>query len=105
MDEPEASRGPLHFADVVMEAQRGELHTPYNGKTTLLTTLADPQGFRQDMWDVLQQQAEKGILESYNFIAEEKLSPYDFVFPIILAGLAMERRRRRRSGNNCLIKC
>lgn len=26
MDEPEASRGSLHFADVVMEAQRGELH-------------------------------------------------------------------------------
>ena len=24
MDEPEASRGSLHFVDVVMEAQRGQ---------------------------------------------------------------------------------
>ena len=58
----------------------------YNGKDTLTTKLADPEGFHRDMWDTLQTQSQKGILESYNFVAEEGLSPYDFILPIILAG-------------------
>lgn len=33
MDEPEASRGSLHFADVVMEAQRRVAHRPGGGGT------------------------------------------------------------------------
>ena len=66
------------------------LHTPYKGKDALLTTIADPEGFRQDMWELLQEQSESGVLEAYNFIAEDGLSPYDFVIPIILAGLAIQ---------------
>ena len=65
------------------------LHTEYNGKADLLVQLADPEGFRQDMWQVLQEQSQSGVLESYNFIAEEPLSPYDFILPIILAGLVL----------------
>ena len=68
---------------------RLNLHTPYNGKTVLTTQLADPEGFRQDMWDTLQAQSQSGILESYNFVAGQKLSPWDFVFPIIIAGLVI----------------
>lgn len=71
------------------ETIRLELHTPYNEKTTLTTTLADPEGFRQDMWTTLQVQSQLGVLESYDFVAGEKTSPYDYVFPIILAGLAI----------------
>ncbi|MBQ4642400.1 MAG: ATP-dependent zinc metalloprotease FtsH [Oscillospiraceae bacterium] len=66
-----------------------QLHTPYNGKDVLLTTLADPDGFREQMWDLLQEQSESGVLESYNFLPEDKLSPYDFILPIILAGLVI----------------
>ena len=66
-----------------------KLHTPYNDKNTLTTKLADPEGFRQDMWETLQTQTKDGVLESYDFIAGEKLSPWDFVFPIILAGIAI----------------
>ena len=66
-----------------------KLHTPYNEKSTLTTRLADPEGFRQDMWETLQTQTKEGVLESYDFIAGEKLSPWDFVFPIILAGIAI----------------
>ena len=33
------------------------LHTPYNGKDILLTKLADPEGFRQDLWETLQTEA------------------------------------------------
>ncbi len=66
-----------------------KLHTPYNGKNTLTTKLADPEGFHRDMWDILQTQSQSGILESYNFVAGEEMSPWDFVFPIIIAGLAI----------------
>ncbi len=65
------------------------LHTPYNNKDVLVAKLADPEGFRQDMWATLQEQSASGVLESYHFIAGDELSPYDFVFPIILAGLAI----------------
>ena len=66
-----------------------QLHTPYNGKDVLLTKLADPEGFRQDMWLTLQAQSQSGKLESYDFIAGEKLSPWDFFLPVALAGVVV----------------
>ena len=65
------------------------LHNPVAGKDTLTTLLADPEGFRQDMWEVLQEQSASGVLESYNFVAGEKSSPWDYVLPIIVAGLVI----------------
>ena len=55
----------------VVKAERIELklHTPYNGKSTLTTKLADPQEFRQEMWETIQAQSKEGILESYDCIA------------------------------------
>ena len=66
-----------------------KLHTPYNEKTTLTAKLADPEGFRQDLWQTLQEQKKSGVLESFDFIAGAKISPWDFVFPIIIAGLVL----------------
>ena len=68
---------------------RLNLHTPYEESSVLVTKIADPEGFRQDMWPLLQEQSASGVLESYNFIADDALSPYDFILPIILAGLAI----------------
>ena len=65
------------------------LHTPYLEKTTLTAKLSDPEGFRQDMWSVIQEQTQSGVLESYDFIAGEKITPWDYVFPIIIAGLVI----------------
>ena len=65
------------------------LHTPYESQYKLVTTLADPEGFRQDMWSVLQEQSQSGVLENYDFIAGDELSPYDFILPVILAGLVL----------------
>ena len=75
----------------VVEGERIQLqlHTPYNGKNVLTTKLADPEGFRQDMWPVLQAQSQSGVLESYHFIAGDKVSPFDYVLPIIVAGLVL----------------
>jgi len=66
-----------------------QLHTPYEGKNEVSAVLADPEGFRQDMQQTLEEQSKTGVLESYDFIAGKELSPFDFVLPIILAGLAI----------------
>ena len=66
-----------------------KLHTPLGGKSTVTTSLADPDAFRQEMWALIQAQDEAGILESYNFVPETGLSPYDFILPIVLAGVVL----------------
>ena len=60
-----------------------------NGKTSLSAPLANPEAFRQEMWDLLQTQTETGVLESYDFIPAEKTSPFSYVLPIVLAGLIL----------------
>ena len=60
-----------------------------NGKTSLSAPLANPEAFRQEMWDLLQTQTESGVLESYDFIPAEKTSPFSYVLPIVLAGLIL----------------
>ena len=68
---------------------RLELHTPYKGETTWVTDLADPDGFHDYMRETFLLQHQIGVLEEYDFIAEKKLSPWDFFLPILLAGLAI----------------
>lgn len=66
-----------------------QLHEALNGKTQVSAKLADPEGFHQQMHELFLQQTEAGILKSYDFLPEDKLSPYDFILPIILAGLVL----------------
>ena len=66
-----------------------ELQTPYEGKLKVEAPLSDPEGFRHEMWSLLQEQTESGVLVSYQFVPEEKSSPYDYVLPIILAGAVL----------------
>ncbi len=66
-----------------------ELNTPYNGKDALVVTLGDPAAFQDQALKVMEAQGKECKVESYDFIAKKGLSPYDFIFPIILAGLAL----------------
>ena len=66
-----------------------ELRAPYKGETEIVASLADSESFRREMWDLIQAQSESGVLESYNFLPTESLTPYDFIFPLIIAGLAV----------------
>ena len=66
-----------------------ELNSPYLGKTTLVANLSDEERFRQEMWDTIQDQSQTGVLVSYDFLPGEELSPYDFVLPLIIAGMAI----------------
>ena len=66
-----------------------ELHSAYDDRWRVSAKLADPDGFRTEMSQLLQEQSEAGILHSYDFVPAEKVSPYDYILPIILAGLAL----------------
>ena len=62
------------------------LHEPYEGEQELVCRLADVESFRQEMWLVIQNQKESGILESYDFIPAEQFSVYDLVWPLLIVG-------------------
>ena len=66
-----------------------ELYTPYGDATTVTTTLADPDGFRADMDSLFQDQYDRGILTSYDFIAGEAHSYFDMVLPLLIVGLIL----------------
>ncbi len=72
---------------VVQEQQiRLTLHTPYEGKTTLVCNLADPESFRSEMHELLTVQTQSGVLESYDFIPEEGFSFFDLIVPLLIVG-------------------
>ena len=62
------------------------LRSPYNGKTTITSGLADPEGFRASMQETFDAQMASGVLEVYDFVAEKSYTPYDFIIPLLVAG-------------------
>ena len=66
-----------------------ELHQELNGKTTVASYLADPDGFRAQMWDTLQAQLANGTLEGFDFLPQETFKPMDLVLPLLLAGAVL----------------
>ena len=65
------------------------LYSPYNGKTTVSTTLGDPEGFLDEMAPLLQEQSDAGILTSYDVVAGEGWSAFELILPIIIAGVVL----------------
>ena len=68
---------------------RIELYQPLDGETTLSSKIANPERFREELWETIQQQHADGILLSYDFLPGDKLEPFDFVLPLIVAGLVL----------------
>ena len=66
-----------------------ELYAPYNGSTKITASLADSESFRRELWETIQAQSESGILESYNFLPTQGVTPYDFILPLVIAGLVV----------------
>lgn len=95
------TQSDLAYSDVIYLLKDGKVkefvvsnHTitlaltePWNGKTTVKTTIADPEGFHQEILPILQENNE--TLESYHFVPDKALSPYSFILPIILAGIVL----------------
>lgn len=65
------------------------LYYPMNGATTVTTTLASPEAFRLEYHELLEQQREDGILESYDFRPTEGFSPYSIVLPALIVGVVL----------------
>ncbi len=68
---------------------RVSLWTPFHGKSTLRLQMAEPEKFREDMWNTIQEQSKAGVLVSYDFLPGEKMTAYDLTIPLILAGLVL----------------
>ena len=66
-----------------------ELHKPYNGKSSLTVSIGDADQFRAELGDTFMNQRIVGTLESYHFYPDTETSPYDYVLPIVLAGLVL----------------
>ncbi len=66
-----------------------ELHTAVDGETVYGAVIADPEVFRLQMAELWEDQTEKGILLAYDFAPADGISPYDYILPIILAGLVL----------------
>ena len=65
------------------------LHGTYDGKEKILCTLGDPDYFMAQMEDLLQTQKESGVLEGYNFLPVEAVTPMDYVIPLLLVGVVL----------------
>ena len=62
------------------------LRTPINGKNTITSGLADPEGFRSQMQSLFDRQTKSGVLTTYDFLADKTYTPYDFILPLLVAG-------------------
>ena len=66
-----------------------ELHTPYNGESTVSTNLSDPDRFRSDFKSLFEAQRESGVLQGYDFVAVEDSSSFDLIMPLLIVGLVL----------------
>ena len=66
-----------------------QLNSPHEGKTEVSAPMADPEGFRSDMWELLQEQTKSGVLKDYDFVPRTTYSPYSYILPIVIAGLVL----------------
>ena len=63
-----------------------KLHGTYDGKSTLLCSLGDPDFFMTQMAPILQEQTASGVLEDYDFLSVKSTTPMDYVAPLLIAG-------------------
>ena len=68
---------------------RLEVREPINGETIFAGSIGDQNSFRAEIGELIESQRKAEILDSYAFRPAEGLSPYDFILPIILAGLVL----------------
>ena len=66
-----------------------QLRAPYEGKTQITTTLADPEVFRLENQELLRDQLQSGILESYDFIPGRGFTPGQLIFPLLTVGIIL----------------
>ena len=66
-----------------------ELHKAHEGKTEVSASMADAESFRREMGELIDQQHKDGILKSFDYHADPKIGPVDFILPALLVGLVL----------------
>ncbi len=66
-----------------------QFHEPVEGRSTAVVPIADADAFRAELGKLFQAQSESGVLESYHFQPEQKFTPYDWIFPLLIVGLIL----------------
>ena len=66
-----------------------KLTAPYNGKTTVTASMADPEGFRQELGALFEEQVAAGVLESYDFLPAGAKTAYDLILPLLIVGIVL----------------
>ena len=72
----------------VIQGNRIELtlHTPHEGESTILCSLGDPDFFLAQNEELLAAQRQSGVLEGYNLLPEEAITPMDLIPPLLISG-------------------
>ena len=66
-----------------------ELHSPYNGETSVYTEIADPEAFRAQLQPLFDEQLASGVLTAYDFVAAEEPGAFSLFLPLLLVGLIL----------------
>ena len=85
-----------------------ELYKAYKEKTEVSAPMADAESFRQEMGGLIEEQHKDGTLKSYDYHADAKVTPVDYILPALLVGvvllviwfLLMSRANSRSGLNN-----
>ena len=75
--------------EVVEDRIYMDLYAPFDGKQKVEAELADVELFRQELGELIRTQNASGVLEYYDFAAARKVSPYDFVIPLLIVGAVL----------------
>ena len=75
--------------EVVEDRIYMDLYAPFDGKQKVEAELADVELFRQELGELIRTQNASGVLEYYDFAAARKVSPYDFVVPLLIVGAVL----------------
>ncbi len=66
-----------------------ELHAAYAGETKLQADVGSMEDFRREMGELITQQNQAGILESYSYTAAKQPSYYGLILPLLITGAVL----------------
>ena len=66
-----------------------DLHKEYEGSRSVTGSMSDVESFRLEMGELIRQQFDAGIIESYDWGQTDPVKPMDYVLPLLLAGVVL----------------
>ena len=66
-----------------------DLHKEYEGSRSVTGSMSNVESFRLEMGELIRQQFDAGIIESYDWGQTDPVKPMDYVLPLLLAGVVL----------------